>query len=99
MLTIIAWLVVSYCSYKLFFNRMDSLCSEWGGFTEYMKLYAEKEDDELSVAPHEFYNATTKAVILFTSLLLWPLLLIWILKTYLTGYKGKMTKQLGKNKE
>ena len=96
MISILAWLLVSYCTYTLFFNRMDSLCSEWGGFIEYMKLYAEKEKDDVALAPHEFHNAAIKAIILFCALLLWPILLLWVLKTYLPGYKEKMTKRLEK---
>lgn len=82
MLEILAWLLISYCSYTLFFTRMNALTIKWGGYVEYMKIYCQKEDEELKLAPDSFFSATIKSMFILLSVFLWPLVLSWVLWTY-----------------
>lgn len=95
MLSIIAWLIIGVCTYKLLLSRFDNLCGKWGGLIEYLKMWGSK-DPEMYGFPKELYAQTTKAILLLFSLLLWPLVLLWLLKTYLPGYEKKFEDQLNK---
>jgi hypothetical protein len=82
----IAWFVITACTYLLWFNRFDKVCEKHGGIVEAFRKAMEADTPDYKLSPPNFHPAAIKTIVLVFSIVAWPFMLWMVLKSYFYDY-------------
>jgi hypothetical protein len=82
----IAWFVITACTYFLWFNRFDKVCEKHGGIVEAFRKAMEADTPDYKLSPPNFHDAALKTIVLVSSIIAWPFMLWMVLKSYFYDY-------------
>ena len=89
----IAWFVITACTYFLWFNRFDKVCEKHGGISEALRKATEADIPEYKLDPTNFHPAVKTTVLVFSTIG-WPFMLWMVLKSYFYDYNQDLEEGL-----
>ena len=93
MFTLIScWLIITVCTYLLWFNRFNKVSENYGGIIEAFRKAMEAEIPEYKLNPTNFHSAAVKTLVLVASILVWPFMLYMVIRSYFYDYNRDLEK-------